>query len=107
MAKTFDKRMQAATALRQEVDRRRSYRDSDYLTMIEERDGVLRFSVRYLGNWEVPADEEDDGDYDWKVPTAATKKMLDEMVATYAGRFGVKITWENEGEKNWLGFEVR
>ena len=98
--------MKAIKALRVEVDRLRSYRDSDYLTEIEDRDGVLSFSVRYLGDWEVPADEEDDGDYDWKVPTAATKKRLDEMVRTFANRFGVKIEWHNEGEKNWLGFVV-
>ncbi len=100
--------MKAAQTLRNEMDRTRDYRDSSYLTEIEERQaGVLAFSVRYWGDWEVPADEEDDGDYDWKVPTAATKKKLDEIVRTYSNRFGVKVTWFNEGEKNWLGFEIR
>jgi hypothetical protein len=69
------------------------------------------FSARYVGDWEVPADEEDDGDYDWKVPTAATKKRLDEIVEMISKRHpGVKLEWQNDGEKCWLSFyaqEVR
>jgi hypothetical protein len=102
-----NKRQTAADAVRNDVDRMRSYRDSDYLSAIEERNGALCFSVRYLGDWEVPADEEDDGDYDWKVPTAASRKKLDEMCKTYSLRFGVTVSWHNEGEKEWIGFEIR
>lgn len=85
--------------LRQEVDRLRDGRSADDLSDIEIRGGVEQFSVRYLGDWEVPADEEDDGDYDWKVPTTATRARLDTLVKKYPG-----TAWENEGEKCWLRF---
>lgn len=77
------------------------------LEPIEFRNGEFSLAVRYLGDWEVPADEEDDGDYDWKVPTASTCKRLDELVDRYNESFGVKMTWFNQGEKCWLMFSVK
>lgn len=72
---------------------------------IEDYDNGFRFSARYVGDWEVPADEEDDGDYDWKVPTVATRKRLDEIVAMVNKRNpGATVSWENDGEKCWLSF---
>lgn len=83
--------MKNLETLRNEVLRRSRRED---VTAIEGN----QFSVRNLGNWEVPADEEDDGDYDWKVPTPATAKMFDAL----AKDFGA--TWQNDGEKNWITF---
>jgi hypothetical protein len=102
-------KMDMLAALRQEIIRVHGRGPCEDVTKIEsfvygdrdEKTGAS-FSVRNLGDWEVPADEEDDGDYDWKVPTAATKRMLDTLVKKYPGTM-----WENEGEKNWLRFVVR
>ena len=93
-------------ALRREVNTLRQYRDHEELTQIEERNGVYMFDVRYLGNWEVPADVEDDGDYDWMVPTAATVKNLDKLVEKYHSAH-VQINWVSQGEKCWLTFTAR
>src|SRR5262245_1872978 len=98
MAQTLTDGMKALTALRQEVNRRRDPGPCAELTPIDG-DG---FSVRYFGDWEVPRDEEDDGDYDWKVPTAATRRMLDALVARFPG-----TAWTNEGEKCWLRFHLK
>jgi hypothetical protein len=103
--KTNTTARQAIEALYREVTRNAR---RDDINAIEERNGELTFSVRYIGNWEVPADEEDDGDYDWKVPTVATRKMLDELIARFAKQFPtVQLSWVNEGEKCWLGFYAK
>lgn len=93
------------TMLRNEVNRLRRYdRSDDYLSAIRDIDAhTIAFDVRYLGDWEVPADEEDDGDYDWKVPTTATRVMLDALVKRFSVA-GVTIRWFNQGEKCWLSF---
>jgi hypothetical protein len=93
----------ALTALRTEVDRLRAYRSSDDLTAIEGNE----FRVRYLGAWENPVEAEDDEDYDWQVPTAATVARLDALVADYSRRYGVRLTWTNDGEKNWITFAAK
>lgn len=77
----------------------RMARPDDVEDVREDAD-EFRFSARYVGYWEVPADEEDDGDYDWKVPTAASRKVLDALVAKHGA------AWENEGEKCWIRFSV-
>ncbi len=70
-------------------------------------DGSAYLSVRNFGNWEMPSDasdeDEDAGDYDWKVPTARTRAMLDSLVKEYTTP-DVKVTWFNQGEKNWITF---
>ncbi len=74
---------------------------------ITKVDGGYQFSVRDFGDWVVPDDEEDDGDYDWKVPTAGTRAKLDKMIAKFQSKHpGVHVKWYNEGEKNWIGFTV-
>lgn len=99
-----DRVMLAMKSLWNEVNRLREYRSRDDISDIEtDETGTVRFSVRYLGDWEVPADEEDDGDYDWKVPTAATARRLDALVVKYNVN-GVSVTWSNDGEKCWLSF---
>lgn len=92
----------AIEALRLEVLRCGVRRDD--IGVVEERDGRFEFAVRYFGDWMVPEDEEDDGDYDWKVPTPSSRRMLDKLVDTFSKKFGVKLVWENEGEKCWLRF---
>src|SRR6185369_9022979 len=94
---------QQLEALFREVNRLRDYPNDKWgINEIEERNGQLSFSVRYLGDWMVPEDEEDDGDYDWKIPTPGTRKKLDALVAKYPG-----TEWWNEGEKCWLGFGLK
>jgi len=68
---------------------------------IELRDGLLMLHVRYFGAWEVPEDAEDDGDYDWKVPTADTRRRLDSLVAEYRKQIP-GLAWFNQGEKCWI-----
>jgi hypothetical protein len=85
-------------ALRNQVLRMTSAADVEPIAA--DDDGGFHFSARYVGDWEVPADEEDDGDYDWKVPTAASRKMLDEMTKSFG------CTWQNEGEKCWINFFI-
>lgn len=70
---------------------------------IREHDGELLLSIRYFGDWEVPEDAEDDGDYDWKVPTRGTRARLDSLVAEYGKRIP-GLAWHNEGEKCWIAF---
>lgn len=63
--------------------------------------------VRYWGNWEVPEGEEDDGDYDWEVPTSDTMTKARKIVADLNGK--IPEGWKLDiqvGEKNWLDFEV-
>lgn len=69
---------------------------------ITEYDSTLH--VRYFGDWQVPADEEDDGDYDWKEPTPSTRRALDRLVAEVSKKVNAKIVWQNEGEKCWVSF---
>ena len=99
--------LQAITALRAEVDRLRSYRCEDELTAIEAVRGGHEFRVRYLGAWENPPEAEDDEDYDWQIPTEASAARLDRLAAEYARRFGCKVAWQNDGEKNWISFSAR
>lgn len=67
----------------------------------KQGNGEYMFDVRDWGDWEVPSDEEDDGDYDWKKPTAATRKAYRELAEQQGARFGVKVEVSVE-EKNWL-----
>jgi hypothetical protein len=64
------------------------------------------FSARYVGDWEVPSDEEDDGDYDWMVPTAASVKRLNAIAKEYSTK-DVKVSWCNDGEKCWITFTAK
>lgn len=62
--------------------------------------------VRDWGQWKVPDDEEDDGDYDWKVLTPEWSKKLgkfaDEMEKKYPN---VRVSIQTS-EKNWLDVQV-
>lgn len=70
--------------------------------------GGYRFSVRYWPSdwgWSNPPEDRDEEDYDYQVPTTGTAKRANEIVAQINSRFlNVKLSWENEGEKNWLVF---
>lgn len=65
---------------------------------------VATAAIRDFGQWVVPADEEDDGDYDWCVPTDKTFADASRIIARHEVP-GVKITL-NIGEKNWLYVNV-
>lgn len=73
---------------------------------INDDDGIW-FDVRYWGTWVVPADAEDDGDYDWEEPSPETVARLQRMAAEVESKHpNVKITF-NVGEKHWLEIWAR
>ncbi len=86
-------------ALRNEIIRIAPYRQ-DIGEVHANDGGGFTFETRYVGDWMVPADEEDDGDYDWKVPTPATVKMFDALCE----KFGCR--WFNQGEKCYVDFYI-
>ena len=64
------------------------------------------FWIRYWGDWQVPYDAEDDGDYDWEELTDESGKKLDQLIrAVHVAFPNVKITVQGS-EKNWLGIEA-
>ena len=66
----------------------------------------LRAGVRYWGNWCVPDGEKDDGDYDWKELTPASRQRAVQIVANLQKRFPtVKLSFSQE-EKNWISLNV-
>lgn len=61
------------------------------------------FSIRDWGKWEVPDDEEDDGDYDWEEPTKETVKAANDLVKQFnREKKPMNASIEEWGEKNWL-----
>jgi hypothetical protein len=98
----------AILALFNEVIRIKGMRRSDVDPIEVTPEGEHWFQARYIGDWVVPSDEEDDGDYDWKIPTDATCKMLTAMVDSVSKHFpGVKLTWQDAGEKCWVTFTAK
>lgn len=66
----------------------------------------VALDIRDWGHWILPPDVEDDGDYDWKVPTEQTSNMAKTIVAGLQQRHP-KIDFELSGsEKNWLEVEM-
>ncbi len=64
------------------------------------------FSVRGWGQWVVPDDAEDDGDYDWEVMTPKSLKQANDLIEQIKQKFpGIEIDWGPE-EKNWLFFQI-
>lgn len=100
---------QAIDAMFTEVRRLLRYRSEDYIQAIEALPGGgYGFSVRYFGDWINPLEEQDEEDYDWQIPTDATARKADQICADIAKRFpSIVPQWVNEGEKNWMGFQVR
>jgi hypothetical protein len=102
----------AIYALHREISHTSHYTGSDYLQDPQlnhwrEPNG-WSFDVRYWGQWENPADAEDEEDYDWQVPTPDTVKRLNDLVARARKQFPtVEITWRDEGEKNHLTFTAK
>ena len=103
-----DKKLQStASSLLSEIKRGMSYPNDDGVDKVQKVDGGYHFAVRDFGHWMVPPDEEDDGDYDWKIPTPQTAQRLDKIVSDFQARYpDMHIRWMNEGEKNWVGFDV-
>ncbi len=68
----------------------------------QEEDGKLMFDLRDWGHWAVPYDEEDDGDYDWKVPSDDTKAAIRSLCGDCMKEYpGIEVDYSVE-EKNWL-----
>lgn len=68
--------------------------------------GQVMCGVRDFGNWVVPDDVEDDGDYDWEIPTDETLQIVDRIKNTVEQEYNVKITPSVE-EKNWIDFYIK
>lgn len=66
----------------------------------------ITLSVRDWGQWVVPADAEDDGDYDWKVMTKKSSEEASRLIQQVKDRYPhVEIDGGGE-EKNWLFFQI-
>lgn len=62
--------------------------------------------IRDWGDWQVPAGEEDDGDYDWQEPTPATRVKLESHFKELQAKYpDTKIRYSFE-EKNYIGVTV-
>jgi hypothetical protein len=62
-------------------------RRCDVCDDIDEFNGWYTGDVRYWGTWVVPDGEEDDGDYDWKVPTDDTSRKIDAIIKTIQAQY--------------------
>lgn len=68
---------------------------------------TMQFGIRDFGNWEVPEDEEDDGDYDWEVPTEGTIAKLKAYLET-AKKHHPFIEYDFQiGEKSWIYVSIK
>ena len=47
----------------------------------------MMIEFRHWGSWEMPQGEEDDGDYDWEVPTDATGRAAEKIAADLRKKF--------------------
>lgn len=103
-----DQRQSITAALKQAVTRAAG-NDARFLTfeIFQSRDGSPELAVRDFGKWVVPDGEEDDGDYDWQVPTANTWKAIEQLVADTKRQFAGATITPYTGEKNWIYFTVR
>jgi hypothetical protein len=70
-------------------------------------DNGMMFEFRDWGQWQMPEGVEDDGDYDWEVPTEKTRDAASKLRASaeklYPG-FDFEVDF---GEKNWLMVNIR
>jgi hypothetical protein len=71
---------------------------------IQEEDNSL--SIRYWGKWEMPEGEEDDGDYDWEVLSAASSKKLKEVITAFEKANKCKVDCQTS-EKNWIECSIK
>lgn len=70
-------------------------------------DGLLYVDIRDWGNWEVPEGEEDDGDYDWEVPTEKTAKAADALIKELNAKFPNFVIKHRFGEKNYINVDIK
>jgi predicted NUDIX family NTP pyrophosphohydrolase len=103
-----DQRQSVVAALKQAITRAAG-KDSRLLTfeILQSREGSPELAVRDFGKWVVPDGEEDDGDYDWQVPTANTWNAVEQLVADVKRQFPAIVIAPYTGEKNWIYFAVR
>jgi hypothetical protein len=67
----------------------------------------IEFGVRDWGTWQVPADDEDDGDYDWQEPTVTTMEAAKALLNGVEKQFPKYKFTMHSGEKNWLYISVK
>ena len=61
--------------------------------------------IRYWGHWEIPEDEEDDGDYDWEVLSQDSAKKLNDLIKKFEKENKCHIDYHTS-EKNWILFRI-
>jgi hypothetical protein len=71
---------------------------------IQEEDNSL--GIRYWGKWEMPEGEEDDGDYDWEVLSAASSKKLKEVITAFEKEHKCNVMCQTS-EKNWIECSIK
>lgn len=71
-----------------------------------QKGAAAEFAIRDWGTWQVPAGEEDDGDYDWQEPTPETDKAAEDILKKCEKLFPNVKFHLTAGEKNWLYVQV-
>jgi len=84
----------------------RELRASSRLTERDVQREDESLDVRHWGQWEVPEDEEDDGDYDWEVLTQASAKKLKDLITKFEKENKCKVNVQTS-EKNWIAFSIK
>lgn len=83
-----------------------TFRKSSAEEMGHSNPDTVCFEVRDWGDWEVPPDEEDDGDYDWKQMTRETSKQLRTIITAARTKYPDFEIGVQSGEKNWIYIDV-
>ena len=92
--------------LKRKPEGRHSDTDKDYGNDIQVHNNVVYAGIRYWGSWEVPPDEVDDGDYDWRRLTKQSHIKLKGYIDEFSKQHkNFKITYST-GEKDWIEIEV-
>lgn len=66
----------------------------------------MSFGIRDWGQWEMPEGEEDDGDYDFKVPTQETDQAAFKIIQGLRQQFPMFDFHYGSGEKNWIDIQI-
>lgn len=64
-------------------------------------------SIRYWGTWEIPDDEEDDGDYDWKELSQSSKKELNDIIQKANKNIGKNKLEYEISEKDYINISIK
>lgn len=79
---------------------------SSRITSSDIQEDSNSLGIRYWGQWEVPQDEEDDGDYDWQVLSVASSRKLNEIIMSFEKQHKCKVICQTS-EKNWIECKIQ